>query len=129
MANLNQGRYAVTLVFLVKLLNKKPDLLDKINLSVQKAQAQAEIYGVIHENVLSRLGDLYYNTVGTLHPRIMVNGNETYLTQPAIVNKIRALLLAGIRATILWRQCGGSRWRFLIYRKKLQNEIKFLLKE
>jgi len=37
------------------------------------------------------------------------------------------LLLAGIRATLLWRQCGGSRWKLLFFRKKIQDEAKFLL--
>jgi high frequency lysogenization protein len=36
-------------------------------------------------------------------------------------------LLAGIRATLLWRQCGGSRWRLLLFRKKIQDEARFLL--
>jgi high frequency lysogenization protein len=57
----------------------------------------------------------------------MVNGDEQYLSRTETVNKIRALLLAGIRSALLWRQCGGARWKFLFYRKKLHDEAKFLL--
>jgi high frequency lysogenization protein len=57
----------------------------------------------------------------------MVNGEQQYLTRPDVVNKIRSVLLAGIRSAILWKQCGGSRWKFLFYRKKIQNELKSLL--
>lgn len=122
-----QARYAAALVFLERQLSEQPKMLKTIQIGIEKAQAQAEYFDVMHENVLANLGDLYYNTISTLQPRIMVNGDERYLSQPAIVNKIRALLLAGIRSTLLWRQCGGARWKFLFYRKKLENEAKFLL--
>lgn len=122
-----QARYAAALVFLERQLAEQPDMLKKIRIGIEKAQAQAEYFDALHENVLANLGDLYYNTISTLQPRIMVNGDERYLSQPAIVNKIRALLLAGIRSTLLWRQCGGARWKFLFYRKKLENEANRLL--
>ena len=57
----------------------------------------------------------------------MVNGEQAYLGRTDIVNKIRALLLAGIRSAMLWKQCGGTRWKFLFFRKKLQLEIENLL--
>lgn len=129
-ANPEQARYAASLVFLEKQLSNRPELLKKIRAGVEKAQAQSESFGsVMHENVLANLGDLYHSTISTLHPRIMVNGKEEILAQPNTVNKIRSLLLSGIRATMLWRQCGGARWKFLIYRKKLQDEIARLLTE
>ena len=125
-----QARYAASLVFLEKQLAGSPDMLKTITTNVERAQAQAESFdSVMHDNVLANLGDTYHSTISTLQPRIMVNGEPNYLSQPLIVNQIRSLLLAGIRATLLWRQCGGSRWRFLFFRKKLQDEIAFLLSE
>jgi high frequency lysogenization protein len=121
------ARYAASLVFLERQLAEQPKMLKTIQIGIEKAQAQAEYFDVLHENVLANLGDLYYNTISTLQPRIMVNGDELYLSRPDTVNKIRALLLAGIRAALLWQQCGGARWKFLFYRKKLQHEAKFLL--
>lgn len=121
------ARYAASIVFLERQLSEQPKMLKTIQIGVQKAQAQAEYFDVMHENVLANLGDLYFQTISTLQPRIMVNGDELYLSRSDTVNKIRALLLAGIRATLLWRQCGGARWKFLFYRKKLQTEAKFLL--
>jgi len=126
-ADPEQARYAASLVFLESQLSNRPEMLSKISSGISVAQAQSESFGCTHENVLANLGDLYHSTLSTLQPRIMVNGEEEYLSQPKNVNKIRTLLLAGIRATMLWRQCGGARWKFLIFRKKLQNEIKFLL--
>lgn len=127
--NPDQARYAAQLVFLEKKLSKQPALLKAISAGIEKAQFQSEHFGLLHENVLASLGDLYHNTISTLQPRIMINGDEAYLRRPDIVNKIRTVLLAGIRSTLLWRQCGGSRWRFLFYRKKYQTELQRLLAE
>ena len=128
-ANPEQARYAASLVILEKQLANRPEMLTKISTGISVAQAQSESFGILHENVLAKLGDLYHSTISTLQPRIMVNGEQEYLGQPNTVNKIRALLLAGIRATMLWRQCGGTRWKFLFFRKKLQDEVEFLLNQ
>jgi high frequency lysogenization protein len=127
LTNPEQARYAAQLVYLQKQLSKRSDLLETIHTGIAKAQAQAEHFGVLHTNVQANLADLYHSTVSTLQPRIMVLGDQQYLGAQNTVNKIRALLLAGIRATLLWRQCGGSRWRLLLFRKKIQDEARFLL--
>ncbi|MCF6203869.1 MAG: high frequency lysogenization protein HflD [Methylococcaceae bacterium] len=129
-ADPEQARYAASLVFLEKQLSNRPEMLSAIRSGVEVAQAQAESFGsVMNENVLAKLGDLYHNTISTLQPRIMVNGEEEFLAQEKTVNTIRALLLSGIRATLLWRQCGGARWKFLFFRMKLKDEIALLLSE
>ncbi|MGR8952008.1 MAG: high frequency lysogenization protein HflD [Gammaproteobacteria bacterium] len=127
--NPEQARYAATLVFLERQLSSRKDLLAAIRTGVEKAQAQSEHFGLLHENVMANLGEVYHSTVSTLQPRIMVNGEQAYLARPEIVNKIRALLLAGIRSVILWKQCGGARWKFIFYRKKIQKELEGLLKQ
>lgn len=128
-ANPEQGRYAASLVYLEMQLSGNPAMLEKIHLGIEKEQNLSESFGIMHDTILANLGDLYHNTISTVRPRIVVNGDKKYLAHPNIVNKIRALLLAGIRSTMLWRQCGGARWKFLIFRKKLQDEIRFLLSE
>ncbi len=128
-ANPEQARYAASLVFLENQLAKQPAMLKTIFTGIERAQAQSEHFGLLHENVLANLGDIYHTTISTLQPRIMVNGEQEYLSRPDIVNKIRACLLAGIRAAILWRHCGGTRWKFLFYRKKIQTELQILLQQ
>lgn len=122
-----QARYSVSLIFLEKQLSGRPEMLKTIREGIERAQRQSETFGFLHENVMANLSDLYHSTISTLQPRIMVNGEQSYLSRPDIVNKIRALLLAGIRSAMLWKQCGGSRWKFLFFRKKLQSEIEALL--
>jgi len=128
-ADPEQARYSASLVFLENQLSKQPAMLKTIFAGIERAQAQSEHFGVMHENVLANLGDIYHTTISTLQPRIMVNGEQEYLSRPDVVNKIRACLLAGIRSAILWRRCGGTRWKFLFYRKKIQAEIQKLLQK
>lgn len=128
-ANPDQARYSASLVFLERQLSKRPELLSIIFTDIERAQAQSDQFGPLHENVLANLGDIYHNTISTLQPRIMVNGEQEYLSRPDIVNKIRACLLAGVRSAILWQRCGGTRWKFLFYRKKIQAEIQNLRKQ
>ena len=52
-------------------------------------------------------------------PKIQVNGNPTCLQQTQTQHKIRALLLAGVRATVLWRQIGGKRRQLMFSRKAM----------
>ncbi len=128
-AHPEQARYAASLVFLEGQLSKQPAMLKTIFAGIERAQAQSEHFGLLHENVLANLGDIYHSTISTLQPRIMVNGEQEFLSRPDIVNKIRACLLAGIRSAILWRRCGGTRWKFLFYRKKIQAELQILLQK
>lgn len=72
------------------------------------------------EHTLQQLADLYQDTISRLPYRIQVQGKMDNLKNPQVTNKIRALLLAGIRSAVLWYQLGGRRWRLVIYRKRIQ---------
>jgi high frequency lysogenization protein len=120
-------RYLVTLLHLELKLRKRADLLDRIRSGVERAGTQVEHFGINHANVLAGLADTYSETVSTLRPRIMVNGDPNRLSDPAVANQIRALLLAAIRSAVLWRQCGGTRIGLLLARGKLVNAARDLL--
>ena len=64
-----------------------------------------------------------------LAPKIQVAGNPQHLSLEANQKRVRALLLAGIRSAVLWRQLGGKRRDILFFRKKLLNTTKNVLKE
>ncbi|MDQ4147727.1 MAG: DUF489 family protein, partial [Pseudomonadota bacterium] len=80
-----------------------------------------------HINVISRLADTYQRSISELTPRIIVHGEESYLSNPDNASRIRALLLAGIRAAVLWRQAAGNRWRLLVGRNAMLRDIEALL--
>lgn len=125
--NREQARYAASLVFLERQLIKKPEMLQIVQKGIQRSRQQTEHFELMHENVLANLSDIYSKSISTIQPRIMINGDEQFLQRTDVVNKIRSLLLAGIRAALLWRHNGGARWKFLFYRGKLQDEVKILL--
>lgn len=122
------ARYAASLIFLQFKLKDLPSMQEKIRDGIQKAVFQTAHFGILHENVLAKLADTYQETISQLSPRIMIIGEPVHLTNQSNVNKIRALLLAGIRSAVLWRQCGGTRWKFLLNRRKMLLETQNLLK-
>jgi len=65
------------------------------------------------------LARLYQATLSTVTPRIMISGEARILNEPRVAAQIRALLLAAIRATVLWRQLGGTRLGLAFSRRPL----------
>ncbi len=119
-------RYAMGLLQLERKLSAKPEMLKQIADGLDGATHQLKHFGLTHANVIARLADIYVNTVSTLTPRIMVGGENNHLQNQENADKIRALLLAGIRAAVLWRQCGGKRWQLLFQRRRIITEAKAL---
>lgn len=112
-------RYAVSLLFLERQLVRNGKMMGRVREGIEAAIAQSEHYCVTHENVLARLAETYASTVSLLQPRIMVQGEPQHLNTPANANRIRALLLAGMRSAVLWRQLGGHRLKLLWTRKHI----------
>lgn len=120
-------RYAGQLISLQKQLAKNPNMQATIRNGITRAQAQNEHFDILHENLLANFADLYFSTISTLQPRIMVIGDQQFLNSANNVNRIRSLLLAGIRAAMLWHQCGGRRWQLPFIRNKLHQQVQLLL--
>lgn len=113
-------RYAIGILHLQRKLAKRPAMLDLITRELDQIPQQIEYFGSITSpQVIARFADIYQRTVSELTPRIQVFGDSTYLQQADNVNRIRALLLTGIRAAVLWQQKGGRRWQFLLQSNKL----------
>lgn len=71
------------------------------------------------EQFFKEVADLYVQTISSFSLRIHVKGNAAWLQDKKVAHRIRALLLAGIRAAMLWHQLGGRRWQLLVYRKRI----------
>ena len=102
-------RYVAALLGLERKLARRPELLAFIRAGVEEVIRNLPHFPVDHGNTIARFADLYLNSLSTLTPRVMVSGEPVHLNNPDNANRIRALLLAGVRAAILWRQSGGSR--------------------
>ncbi len=116
--NIDIARYVVSMLYLERQLSKNRQMLDTLANGIEVAEKQAEHFSLTHENVVANLADLYTRTISQLGHRIMVNGEQHYLTTTAISNKIRTVLLAGIRSAVLWQQLGGRRWHILLQRRR-----------
>ncbi|VUD56543.1 High frequency lysogenization protein HflD [Thalassocella blandensis] len=112
-------RYVLGAMHLQKRLSRRSDMLYVISNRLEKAQSQAQHFGVSHENVASNLAEIYTDTVSKFSYRIQISGEYGYLQQARVANQIRTLLLAAIRAFTLWRQVGGGRLQIIFKRGKL----------
>lgn len=111
-------RMVVIVMRLERSLTGRPDLLEKLQQGILAAQRQVEHFGQDSSQVNARLAELYASTLSVLRPRVMVSGNPEQLQQPAVVEKVRANLLAAVRSAVLWRQIGGRQWQLLLYRRQ-----------
>ena len=120
-------RYSMNLIALERQLSKRDDMLSLLGQRLDQAESQVRHFGLLHDNVAASLGGAYQDTLSTLRMRIQVHGDMRYLQQPDVANRIRALLLAGIRSALLWRQVGGHRWQLLLSRRKLLEATRSIL--
>jgi high frequency lysogenization protein len=127
--DLEATRYALGLLHLEKKLHNNPVAFEEVIKGIQDTQKKLEFFGKDHENITASLADIYAKTISNIGPKIMVKGDQTHLANPKNASKIRALLLAGIRAALLWRQAGGSRWKLLLERGKLQKQADTFLSQ
>ncbi len=125
----SQGRYAASLIYLESKLESAPAMQQQIQKGIKAAIVEAGEHPLLHQDVIAKLAETYENTLSKIRPHVMVQGNQAHLTSASNINKIRALLLAGVRSAMLWRQSGGSRWKLLIGRKQLLAETEKLLKQ
>lgn len=116
--NADVTRYVVTLIHLQKKLNKQPGMLNCISEQLEQIKSQLEYFDLTHTNTLSKIAEVYKTTISTLQPKIIIEGEQVYLSNNDNADKIRALLLAGIRASLLWQQTGGGRLQLLFSRRK-----------
>lgn len=114
------SRYVIALLHLERRMNKQAGMADKIGTGIQATQRQASHFNSnTHPAVLGALANVYEETFSTLNFRIQVSGDQAVLSVPDTVNKVRALLLAGVRSAVLYRQCGGRAWTLVLSRRKI----------
>lgn len=127
--NLDITKYVVSMLILEKKMSANQQTMDTIKNSLENIETSLEFFSLMHDNVFAKLGGLYQETISLLHPRIIVKGDQPHLSNEANASKVRALLLAGIRSAVLWRQCHGSRWHILFKRKQYLEQCQLLLSE
>lgn len=126
--DLEVTRHVLTLIQLAGQLLRMPDMLQKLGQGLQELDARQQELGPDAPEVVEGLARIYQQTISTLSPKVIVNGQPQQLNRPENAQKIRAALLAGIRSAVLWHQCGGSRMSLLFRRKRFLEAADALLR-
>jgi len=139
-SNRNIANYVLSMITLQSKLAKDSEMLGTLSSRIDKTRDQARYFAgdspddnpvepsaFCHPNVVAGLASLYQDTISTFSFRINVVGDPRHLQQAENAAKIRTLLLAGIRAAMLWRQVGGSRLHLLMFKHRMRPALKSLL--
>jgi len=116
--NLQITQYILNLLKLEHKCQSDTALLSRIRRGIESADQMRSHYDTLDDEVISLLAKIYTDNISNMSPRIVVHGTREYLEQDLHANRIRACLLAGIRSAVLWRQCGGTRWKIVSGRQK-----------
>lgn len=120
-------RYLINLLALDRKLSSRRETLSQLATRIETIQRQVEHFDLLDEQMLNNIASIYLDIISPLGPRIQVVGNPIQLQHTTVQHKIRALLLAGIRGTVLWRQVGGKRRHLIFSRKELVEQAKIIL--
>ncbi|CAO97014.1 high frequency lysogenization protein HflD [Erwinia tasmaniensis] len=120
-------RYTLSLMVLERKLNASKTALHDLSSRIEQLDRQLAHYELDSDILLSAMAAIYVEVISPLGPRIQVTGSPAILQNTQIQNKVRATLLAGIRAAVLWQQVGGGRLQLMLSRNRLVNEAKSIL--
>lgn len=113
-------RYALSILHLESKLAKQPQMLSALGQRISQLVRQKEHYDdMVHPNMVAAVSGIYQDNLSKLNFRIQVHGDSRYLQQSQVSDQVRASLLAGVRAAMLWRQLGGRRWHLIFKRKPI----------
>lgn len=113
--DIEQLRYTMALLTLEQKLRSQPDVFAAFGTDVESLSA------VSANEMVNSCSGVYQKHISPLQPQIIVQGEEDYLERPEVPEQIRSLLLAGIRASVLWQQKGGGRFKLLWERTRMRN--------
>lgn len=117
-------RYVASILSLERKLSKHPSALSDLGERISHVQRQLAHVDFEHGQIMSSLASVYTDVVSPLAPKIQIAGNQQHLSSPTNQHKVRALLLAGVRSAVLWRQMGGKRRHILFNKSQILKAAK-----
>ncbi len=118
--------YALQLIHVETKLRKNSQLMKLLINRLSKATQQAAHFGLVHDNLMANFAAIYSDSASQAANKVMIKGSPYFLQQTKIVNRIRALLLCGVRACALWRAYGGNRWQLIWTRRGIESRAKLI---
>jgi len=120
--------YVLSMMKLASKINKSPAIINNIQKGLENIQRQSQQFDFSTNASSHKVDLLYQECISQLKPRIMVQGDQRYLSPADNTSKVRTLLFCGIRAAFLWNQLGGSKWNLLFSKKKYLQQAEDFLK-
>ena len=117
-------RYIASLLTLERKISKKSQRLSAIAERIDNIKRQSNMIALHEPQMVANIASIYRDNISPLSHKIQVAGDPNALKQQAVQDKVRALLLGGIRSAVLWRQLGGSRRSIIFQRKKILDSAK-----
>ncbi len=118
---------ALKLIQLTCAVERNPKVFDHLGSEIDRLAAEFERTQpgffdsdpavVLSSGNLKEFSSLYQSLISPHFAKLIIYGEPRHLREVANQERIRSLLLAGLRAVVLWRQVGGRR-RFLMFRRK-----------
>ncbi|POS81720.1 hypothetical protein EPUL_005912, partial [Erysiphe pulchra] len=114
------ARYTLGLMVLERKLNRNHYAQNKLSRCIGALQPKLLNLDILSETIVSAIAHIYVDVISPLGLRIQVTGVPTILQNSQIQDKVRAVLLAGIRFAVLWKQVGGGRLQLMFSRRRLE---------
>lgn len=121
-------RYSLLLVQLAKKLQEDVSRSRRLGQLLHSFHSQHLSYDK-NDEYFTELATVYQQVLSKMSPQIMIHGEHGYLQKTNNPEKVRCLLLSGIRSSFLWWQLGGTRWQFVMpgVRKGYVNEAQRIM--
>jgi len=114
----NLAYYIMSMMKISSKILHDNSMAEKLQSDLQTIQQQSIDFDLSRANVVMKIDGLYQQTISNIQPRIIVRGEQNFLTNSDNAGKVRTLLLTGIRSAVLWHQLGGTKWKLVFTRKK-----------
>lgn len=112
-------RYIANLLSIERKLSANKKAMAALGERISNIQRQQLHMEITNSQMLSNLASIYTDVISPVSRKIQVAGDPEILKRPDNQHRVRATLLAGIRAAVLWRQLGGKRRHILFSRQHI----------
>jgi high frequency lysogenization protein len=120
-------RYVANLLALERKITANSKVMQQLSERIAQIQRQQLHMDILDGQMVSNLAAIYSDVISPVARKIQIAGSPALLKRSDNQHKVRAILLAGLRAAVLWRQLGGKRRQILFSRQSIISAAKSAL--
>lgn len=122
-------RYVANLLTLERKVSANGKAMNELSERIGQIQRQQLHMDLFDSQMMSNLASIYSDVISPIGRKIQIAGSPALLKRTDNQHKVRACLLAGLRAAVLWRQLGGKRRQILFSRQSILRDAKSALNQ